>query len=116
MQRVAAGDGHGDAPARPEIDPQMRKEVIAAFVRGRKIEDYKAVLEHWGFAFVPREKLPPWTTGTRRTEGEWRSVRLRMAFTDTDVLAGWPSPADFDAWIRKYIQRKQAARAGIVLP
>jgi hypothetical protein len=116
--RLLAGKDAGQENLRPKMDWQHRRDVIAECVNGRKIEDYKQVLEAHGFRYFSPERLPLWTTGERRTEGEWRGtvVGKGMAFTDTDILASWRGPEDFHLWVEQMAQKLRAARVGIIIP
>jgi len=116
LGRMAQGRDHGSVPQRPDKDAKVERDVIDSFVQGRKIEDYKQALEYHGFIYVPADRLPTLRDGTRATEGQWRSVSLRMAFTENEVLAHFPrGPEEFDVWCQGQL-RARAARSGLILP
>lgn len=117
IARVRSGQDLGEGDPRPALDPKLQRDVAEAYVQGRKIEDYRQVLEYYGFAWYPIEKLPPLPDGQPHREGQWRSNRHRMAFTSDEICAHFPlGPGEFDRWMKRQILAKRARAAGLVLP
>lgn len=117
MARVAKEEGHGDFNPRPKFDPQQHAEFVDLMTRrhGHKAGDFNQVMEYYGFRWLEPQQCPPLQNGTRVEEGQWRSQRFQMAFTNSDLLANFPAgPREFDEFMRLQI-RKEAARAGLVL-
>lgn len=109
-RRVRANQDHGIVPVRPRFDAQQFAEHRANHVQKRSIEDYRTVLETFGFRFIPDEQLiasGAFPTGS----GLWRNERLQEAFSTDDILSMFPTPQEFDAWIRKKAKAAQLARA-----
>jgi hypothetical protein len=113
LDRMKGGTDHSLVPFAPRFDPILRREVQADAIAGRKIDDYHRALESQGFMFWSPERLPPLRDGRVRTEGEWRNRRLRMGFTDSDILTMFPGgPQEFFEWCnaQKLKLRIQASR------
>jgi hypothetical protein len=104
LGRLAASRDAGLDVMRPDFDARLRDEVQADAVGGRQIADYKAALGHHGFEYVPAHLLR-WVDGVPKTEGEWRSQRLHMALTDSEVLF-WPTPEKFWNWVEGTRRRR----------
>lgn len=100
----------------PGFDPVLHRDVIADSIKGRKIVDYKIALESMGFRFIPPDKLTRYPSGEPHTEGEWRNPRLRMAFTEHEVLAWFASSEEFVTWVQRAVLKKQMRRSGLVMP
>ena len=122
FQRIAERRGHGDGKIRPDFDPVLSRDVVDACLSGRKIENYRPALEHFGFRYTPPERLPPYDDGRFRDVGEWRNPRaLRangargLAFTDHDILSQFPSPEAFATWMEKHNTAARLAAVGLFL-
>lgn len=116
LERVARGEDHGQENPQPGFDARLHRDVRADAVRGRKIEDYRTALEAQGFEYCPVEAMLPWEDGTPKTDAEWRSRRLRLAFTETDILTMFRGPEDFFVWCEKQKLMRRAAKSGLVIP
>jgi hypothetical protein len=111
LNRVRRGDDLAARP-RPALDARLRAEHLDAAAEGRKPDSYKQALEWHGFAFTPPEKLRPMSNGEAHKEGLWWNLRLRMAFTETDLTTTFRGPEDLDKFLRgqKLLRRGIAAR------
>lgn len=116
LERMTRNQDAAFENPKPDFDAKLHREVVAQAVRGRRIEDYKQVLSAFGFLYFPAGRLPPFVDGSRRKDGEWRSARLQMAFTENDILANYSGAEDFAKWCERQVMQKRAAKAGIVLP
>ncbi len=110
IERVRQNRDHGLVNPRPTFDPQQHTEHRDNHVQRRSIEDYRAVLENYGFSYLPDPELmlrglPP--TGS----GRWTNWQTQDAFTNDDVLSMFPTPEDFHKWFRKRAKATQLARA-----
>lgn len=115
MARMAANKDVSMETQKPRYDPAVARDVTADAGHGRHIDSYRQVLEHYGFEMVPANRML-WKDGRPKTESEWRSRRLSMALTESDILSGWRGPEDFDTWIQETLMRRRARRAGLTLP
>ena len=100
----------------PGFDPYLYREVRADAAQGRNPADYKTAMEAQGFEFLPVEALLPWDDGKPKTEGEWRSSRLRLAFTESDLVTMFRGPEDFFLWCEKLKLQKRAAKSRLLIP
>lgn len=119
VARARDGRSGADENPRPTFDPKQHKEVVEDFTRrgGFKADDFKTVLEHYGFRWYEAPQCPRLSDGTRPKEGQWRSQKFEMAFTNNDLLASFQAgPQEFHAWIQEQITRKRARAAGLILP
>ncbi len=116
LERIRRGQDHGLDTIRPRFDPQVYADVVDDAVHGRRIEDYKQALEKAGFRYYSPRELPLWADGKERTEGEWRHVGLRLAFTENEIVSKFASAEDFWTWLQRYGMRHRAARSGLILP
>lgn len=115
LDRMKEGSDLGEGILAPAFDPKQALEITEAAIAGRKIEDYKPALENNGFTFYPANRLPLWSTGAPRREGEWRNTRLQLAFAEKEVLAWFRSPEDFANWVDAHRTSMRAASAGLAL-
>lgn len=121
IARLRAEMGHGDTGTlRPDFDPRLDRDVRSDAVKGRKIQDYKVALEAIGFRYTPADKLPPYRDQFFRivgfhAEGEWRFERMRLAFTDREILQRFASPEEFVTWMEKVVTAKRLAASGLYL-
>lgn len=112
--RVAQGQGHGDVNQTPAFDPKLRKEYVEAAIAGRKIEDYRPALENLGFKFIPADRLRRYDNGAKHAEGEWRNENVRLAFTDADILGGFPGgPEEFATWVEELKTKRRLQAMGL---
>jgi hypothetical protein len=117
LERMTQGKDFGQGEQRPEFDHKLHKDVVDASVRGRRVEEYKQVLDHYQFSYFPADKCPRLQNGQHPTEGQWRSQKYRMAFTSDEVCAHFPAgPMEFDQWMKKQILKRRAAVSGLLLP
>ena len=115
LVRMLAGQDAAAENPQPGFDPQLYRDVRAEAVRGRRIEDYRPALEAEGFEFFPARALSTWADGQPKTEPEWRSRRLRMAFTETDILTMFRGPEDFCQWCERQQMERRMRASGLVL-
>lgn len=92
-----------DSDGKPSFDPQLHRDVVDSFARGRKPESYKQCLENHGFTWYPHNIRSDGTP-----EPQWRNARIRAAFNEQDLVTQFPSPEDLDRWIRSW----KASRKG----
>jgi hypothetical protein len=115
LERIRQGTDHGNEKLRPDFDPKLAKDVAEHFIRGRKIDAYRPALERAGFTFYHPSQLPPLAGGGPRLEGEWRNARMRLAFTDRDILGSsdFSNPQEFAEWIAKVKLARRLAAQGL---
>jgi hypothetical protein len=114
LARIARGQDHGSVNQTPAFDPKLRREHLEAAISGRKIIDYRAALENTGFSFVPAKYLPR-IDGRLQKDDLWRNTQLRLAFTEDEILGGFPGPEEFVTWIEECRLRRRAQMAGLLL-
>lgn len=114
LDRVRKGDDHGEFNPRPQFDPKQEAELRADQKAGRTAEIYLKTLAYHGFVWLSVQQLPMLEGGVYRTEGEWRHQKLRLAFTVTDLTAGFPGGAeDLDQYIRDAILAEKTRRGRV---
>lgn len=116
MARVLEGSDFGSTSPTPKFDPQTHCEMLSDAIQGRRIEDFRQVLEAQGFRFIPAKALPRTSDGQRPKEGQWRNSRMGFGFTDSDVLGMFPKgPEEFHTWMEDQRLRRRMAALGLVL-
>lgn len=114
MERIESKLDYGYENPRPELDVKQQREFLEEQSQGKGDEPYRQALEYHGFKWYPLEKLALMPGTTLKTEGEWRSDRLKLAFTPRDLTTGFPQgPEQFDRHIREEIMRRQVAKGRV---
>ena len=109
-ERVRQNRDHGLVNPRPKFDPQQHTEHRDNHVQNRAIDDYRAVLEHHGFSYLPDHQLM--LRGMSPTgSGRWTNWDTEDAFSNDDIMSMFPTPEEFDKWFRKRAKATQLARA-----
>lgn len=116
LARMREGADAAYENPQPGFDSRAHREILGDAARGRNPADYKMALEAQGFEFVAAQALLPWEDGRPKTEGEWRSFRLKLAFTESDLLTMFRGPEDFFLWCEKLKLKRRAARSRLLVP
>lgn len=114
-ERIRQGKEFGGyEDVRPDVDPRDQEEFLAQQRDGRTDEAYKKCLEAHGFVWLTIPQLPMLEGGVARREGEWRHAKLRLAFTPTDLAAGFPGgPEALDRHLKEEILARKVARGKV---
>lgn len=111
IDRVRRAEDHGQFNPRPQVDEKQLLEFQEEQRQGRTDEPFRQALEYHGFTWHEVQDLPMLEGGVYRREGEWRHQRLKLAFTPTDLAAGFPGgPETFDRHVRDLKAQLAAAR------
>jgi hypothetical protein len=108
VDRIRRNEDHGGFNPRPKLDEKQLAEFQAEQRQGRTDEPYRQCLTYHGFVWREVEQLPMLEGGVYRREGEWRSAKLRLAFTPTDLASSFPTgPESLDRYIRDELLKRQ---------
>lgn len=109
MQRVRAGIDHGSVDQMPGFDAKAELDLLKQQTDNRTDEPFRQALEYHGFVWWPLAKIRRARGGRTKTEGEWRSDRLRLAYTATDLPRSFRTPEEFDREIRDIIAARKVS-------
>lgn len=105
MDRIRQRLDYGVENQRPELDLKQQKEFLDGLGQGATDEAFRQSLLYHGFHWYPLEQIiASGLPGTaHKTEGEWRSGKLKLAFTPRDLATGFPrGPEQLDKFLREH--------------
>jgi hypothetical protein len=103
LDRLRRGVDLGQGDPRPELDLAQQRDFLAEQAGGRTDEPYRQCLLYHGFRWYPLPELRKLPGAYGKLEGEWRSTKLRLAFTVQDLTGGFPTgPAKLDEYLRDH--------------
>lgn len=104
LDRIRREEDHGQFNVRPQIDFKQQADLRAMQADGRKEEIFRQCLEHYRFRWFEIPELPMLEGGVARVEGEWRNIKLGLAFTPQDLVSSFPmGPESLDTYLKERI-------------
>jgi hypothetical protein len=83
------------------VDLVQQREFLEEQAGGRTDEPYRRALIHHGFRWWSVEQLRKLPGAIGKLEGEWRSEKLKLAFTAQDLASSFPTgPESLDRYLR----------------